>query len=299
MNTEVDHFLTLKRTVHSKVDNTIKYVFSRRDDSVMELSYINKNDGKDIICVPCQTMCNLGCKFCQATDYIGKIQTKPIMGVEISEAIRYIYNDLNLIANPKTLLVSFMGMGEPTLNSKNVIDAMMLIKCEYENIYTRFAFATSLPDFLVVEFFEMARLIKFHNLPVKLHISLHYTNDELRKEWMPKALDIKSTLAAANFYKVFTGNPVEIHYALISGVNDSYSDAAELAHLLKKTGFNVKFLLYNEKKSLEAHASDIEKFKSFRSILDMSESIDSEYYIPPGSDIGSSCGAFLMDEYIV
>lgn len=297
MNEDYYPFLKLKKTVHSSVDNTIKYIFTRRSGEVLEFSYINKNDGKNIICVPCQCMCNLKCKFCQASDFIGKIKATNLMLVEIAEGITYIYDDLDLGKEPKTLLISYMGMGEPIINYKNVVDSMLLIKTDYPNIPVRFAFATSLPKVFNVDFFKMIEQIKSFELNVKLHISLHYTENEIRKEWMPASLDVESTIAAANFYKVNTGNPVEVHYALINGINDNYSDADKLASLLEGTGFNVKFLLYNEKVSVDAHASDIEKFKMFRSILDM-VGIDSEYYIPPGLDVGASCGQFMLEEYI-
>lgn len=290
--------LTLKRTVHSEEDNTIKYIFYRNlGKAIIEFSYINKNDGKDIICVPCQTMCNIGCKFCGTTDFIDKIPTRNLDSLEIAEGVCYIYDDLKLGDNPKTLLVSYMGSGEPILNVDGVIGSMLTLRESYKSINIRFAVATSLPSYHFSHFFKLAGYIKNFSLPVKLHVSLHYTDDGLRGEWMPKALDIKSTLLAAEFYKSSTGNPVEIHYALIGGINDTVSDAIRLSELLKDKDFNVKFLFYNEKTSLDAHASDLGKYEIFKSSL-MMYNISSEYYIPPGLSIGASCGAFLMGEYI-
>lgn len=294
----MENRLKLKKIVNSNVDNTIKYIFYRNhDNAILEFSYISKNDGKDIICVPSQTMCAIGCKFCHTTDYIGKIKVSPILGVDIVEGIDYIYKDLKLSENPKTLLISFMGCGEPVLNYKNVIETMGLIKCEYKDIHTRFAIATSLPDVVFPDFFEMTRLIKSYELPIKLHISLHYTNDKLRNEWMPKAINIESTLAAAEFFKAYTNNPVEIHYALIEGVNDTRDDAYNLCGLIKDKGFNVKFLFYNEKTSLGMHPSEIKQFEMFKAYLDQID-VQAEYYKPPGLDVGASCGQFLMDEYL-
>lgn len=70
------------KLIKSTEDNTIKYIFKlddTLDNFLVEFSYINKNDGKDIICVPSQTMCNLACKFCHTTDYIGKMKTKVLV----------------------------------------------------------------------------------------------------------------------------------------------------------------------------------------------------------------------------
>ena len=294
MNTK----LKLRKMVFSKDDDTIKYVFLRNSTSAtLEFSYINKKDGKNIICVPCQTMCNIGCKFCHTKEYIGIINVTPISADELVEGIEYIYNDLKLDKNPKTLLVSFMGCGEPILNVKNVIQSMSRIRDNYPKLYVRFAIATSLPNYASMEFFRLSKLIKSYELDVKLHLSLHYTNNELRKEWMPKSMNIESTLASGEFYRVYTSNKVEIHYALIDGINDSVEDAVILCNLLKGKDFNVKFLFYNEKTSLGMHPSEIAKFEMFQEYLNQI-GISSEYYKPPGLDVGASCGQFLMDEYL-
>lgn len=48
--------MKLVETLRSKQGRTIKQVFLSQDD-VLEFSYINKGDGKDIVVVPSQTAC--------------------------------------------------------------------------------------------------------------------------------------------------------------------------------------------------------------------------------------------------
>jgi 23S rRNA (adenine2503-C2)-methyltransferase len=285
--------------IKSKLDSTLKYIFKTDDNLIVELSYINKNDGKDIICVPTQTMCDLACKFCHTTDYIGKIKNDNLTYYEIIEFVTYIIDDLKLKDNNRVLLISFMGCGEPILNVDNVVDAMVGIKKLEQNGFSfiRFAISTSLPKNKWLNFYKLIDGIKNNNLPVKMHLSLHYTMDIIRKEWMPASLDIIPSLSAVDFYKKITGNAVEIHYTLIDGVNDTEQDAILLSTFLKDRDFNVKFLFFNEKPSLDFHASSKEKLKIFKRYFDK-YSISHEYYIPPGQDVGSSCGAFLMDTYI-
>lgn len=288
--------ISLKKIVHSSLDNTIKYIFYGDDNLILEFSYINKRDGKDIICVPSQTMCPLGCKFCHTTDFINKIKIRGLNFMEIVNGVRYIYNDLKLSENPKTLLVSYMGCGEPILNVEHVVRSMVTIQREFKDIYVRFAIATSLPASAYHKFFEFVRDIDGLKLPVKLHVSLHYTVEQIRNEWMPNSLDIKSTIVAADFFKTRTGNPVEIHYALLSGINDTSMDAAVLTDLIKDKGFNVKFLFYNKKDSIHVVPSDLKKMDVFIKYFER-YGISHEYYKPPGLDVGASCGQFLMDEY--
>jgi len=288
------------KKVFSQKDNTVKYIFKTLDNLIVEFSYINKDDGKDIICLPSQTMCNIGCKFCHTTEYIGKIKTRNLSHTEILYGVEYLLSELNIYKQNRTLLISFMGCGEPILNVENLITSMKYMKANFEAngiSYVRFAIATSIPKHDAEEFFKLTFLIFEHNLPVKIHLSLHYTIDLIRKDWMKKSLDIIPSLSAVDFYKKLTGNAVEIHYALIDGVNDTEQDAILLSNFLKDKNMNVKFLFYNEKESIDYHASNKEKISIFRKYLDK-YNISHEYYIPPGLDIGASCGQFLMDYYV-
>jgi 23S rRNA (adenine2503-C2)-methyltransferase len=286
--------MKLQKKVKSETDNVVKYIYSTDDNFIVEFSYINKNDGKDIICVPCQTMCNLGCKFCHTTDYIGKIKTRNLTSWEISDCVLKIYDDQKLEGYNRMLLVSYMGCGEPMENISEVVVSMVRLSLDCLSP-VRFAVATGIPKRNIKDFIDFTHKVAFHKLDVKLHISLHYTENDVRKHWMPSAGRIEPTLDLASYFKSYTGNKVEIHYALIEGLNDSDEDIIRLTGMLQHRGFNVKILFYNEKDTLEVKPSD--KYESFKTALDFYE-IPTEYYIPPGLDIGASCGQFLMDYYV-
>jgi len=118
--------MTFIEIIKSESDSTLKYIFKTDDNLIVEFSYINKNDGKDIICVPSQTMCNLACKFCHTTDYIGKIKNVNLEVSEIIGGIKYIIDNLGIEKHGRVLLISFMGCGEPILNVDNIIQSMVL-----------------------------------------------------------------------------------------------------------------------------------------------------------------------------
>lgn len=289
--------------IHSKTDNALKFIFKTEDNLIVEVTYINKNDGKDILCIPCQTMCNLGCKFCHTTDYIGKVKCRNLTSSELINSLRIILVDkeLHIPQNERTLLISMMGCGEPLYNVEHLVDMMNYIKkygeTELNIPYIRFAIATSMPKNKWENFFRLTQLIHENKLPVKLHLSLHYTFDLIRKEWMPASLDIIPSISAVDFYKKLTGNAVEIHYTLIEDVNDTEQDAILLSSFFKGKDINIKFLFFNEKESLNYHALNKDKIKIFRKHLDLN-GIPHEYYIPPAIDIGGSCGQFLMETYL-
>lgn len=282
--------LKLDKKVKSKIDNTIKYIY-KLDGKVVEFSYIDNNSGKDIICVPCQTMCNMKCTFCHLTDHIGKIKVTDINYRYIADGVMEIIDDLNLAS--RSILISYMGCGEPLLNFKNIVDSMIILGGEYDDI--RFGLATMLPKSKWGEFMEMTKRVSDLKLPLKLHLSLHFTNDELRSEWMPAALDIKSSLAALHFYNKVTGNPIEVHYTIMDNINDNFDYATNLELLLRHMNCTIKFMRYSEKESLDVKRASMEKLGEIMTYLEEC-GFDVEYYEPPGDDIGASCGQFLMED---
>jgi 23S rRNA (adenine2503-C2)-methyltransferase len=283
----------------SKIDGTIKFVIKTDDNLIVEFAYIYKKDNKHIICVPSQTSCCMKCQFCHMTDISDKIKLRDLGANEIHHGVKMIYQDLKLQDIHQTLLVSYMGVGEPLLNYINVANSMITLRCSFWNINQpiRFAFATSLPKSYYLNLFKFMNLINKADLNVKMHLSLHYINDDIREQWMQNSLPVMPSITALEFYHELTGNPVEIHYALIKGVNDSIMDAEILANLIANRNIPVKFLLYNEKESIDYHPSNYSQYLLFQKILN-NKNINVEYYAPNGIDIGASCGQILADYYL-
>lgn len=286
--------LVFLEKVYSKVDKTVKFIFLSHSQ-VIEFSYINKDDGKDIICAPTQTACSLGCKFCFLSDY--DLVVRNLVPEEILLPIEYVVRDLNLLTRQdrnQVFLISFMGCGEPLRNIKNTIESCNQIREKYKNVYrvVRFAVASLIPRIRLMQ--EFTEAVKRHRLPLKFHLSLHSPDSEVRKKIMPSASSIAESVILTEFFVRYTGNSAEIHYSMIEGVNDRPEDLSALIRLLKNRGIPVKFLVYNEKPSVDFKGSS--RVDYFRNHLE-SEGIATEFYNPPGADIGSSCGQFLMDYY--
>ena len=278
-------------TIHSKVDKTVKYIFRLQDGLITEVSYIDNGSPKDIICIGSQTSCSMKCRFCLTSDLEGVV-LRNLTSQEISGCVRQVY-DKQCLGN-RILLVSYMGCGEPLLNWMNVIESMIDINQFQPN--SRFAISTLIPNKNVFEFFKFVEKIQFYGLNVKIHLSLHFTKDEIRREWMPAALNIIPSLDALEFYRDITGNSVEIHYTLIEGVNDSVENAEELSNLVVDRQIPIKLLQYNARPCLEYVSSQDKRLRLFKEEL-INNCVRHEYYIPPGQDVGASCGAFLIDYY--
>ncbi|MCL5017262.1 MAG: radical SAM protein [Patescibacteria group bacterium] len=287
--------IRLLDVIRSKIDNTIKFVFLSAGQ-VVEFSYINKNDGKDIICVPTQTACNMGCKFCFLSDI--KIPIRNLETDEICALVDVVVSTLGLIKKEKlnhVLLVSYMGCGEPLLNIDNVIEAGRRIQEYMKKDYrvVRFAVASMIPAMSLMETF--IDKVKKAGLKMKFHLSLHSADHMVRKGLMPSAEPIEESVDLVEKFVNATGNSAEIHYALIKDINDRDIDAEMLAAILKGRPVSVKFLAHNAKPSIDFEES--ERVEYFRAKLEEA-GIKTEFYRPPGWDVGSSCGQFLMDYYL-
>lgn len=275
-------------SIKSSVEDVYKLVFNGTNDIPLEVSFIRKNDGKDILCVPTQTSCKMACKFCHLTGL--DVPANNLFAEEILDLVKS-----SLEFQPpsnSTLLISFMGAGEPLLNVENIIESAKLIKSysKYQN--TRFAISTIIPN--KKSFNHFTDRILENNLPFKLHWSLHCIDEPQRKSLMPSALSTTQSLQLLTSYIEATNQPIEIHYTLMDHINDSLEDAQKIASLIDKR-FVIKLLRFSP------HTNEPFLFES-RNTLEFKKQLESngftvEIYSPPGRDIGSSCGQFILDQY--
>lgn len=296
--------MEIVNVLHSTVDNTVKFkIKDNISSNILEFSFINKNDGKHIICVPTQSSCNMKCVFCPLT-YDDKKTTNinyDIIYLGVNEVLKYMNSthdkqSLNKIRE-ETLLISFMGSGEPLLNSSNLLKACLLLN-SYKLLYTdvRFAVATIIPSRKVFKAFS--DMVKSNELNIKMHLSLHSIDQVVRSELMPRAMPIIDSLKLLQQYADDTGNEIEIHHTLIKDVNDSESDLNSLLKLLKKLNFSKYNVTYKLLSFSEGPEIDLKKSDNYELFEDCIKRIGirSEIYLPPGSDIGAGCGQFDTSE---
>ena len=277
--------------VYSKQDSTVKYVF-QENGFYNEFSWVDNGTPKDIVCASCQTSCNMGCKFCFLS-YVD-LPVRNLSGERIFSYTRHIVED----RGPKNniLLVSYMGCGEPLNNIENVIESMNSLRGYFSDRYelVRFGLATIMPSSSGVR--KFIKLVKKNNLPVKLHLSLHATDPDKRKYLIPGGIDISQSINLLQAFREKTGNSVELHYSLINGFSDREDDINRLLSLIKKDKIPVKFLKYNDNSNEDLSGTEKEKILKYMSLL-KDNGVFSEYYEPPGVDVGASCGQFLKEFY--
>jgi len=266
----------------SKIDGTVKYLFSLNDGECVE-SVLMRYEHGNTICVSSQAGCRMGCKFCAST-LGGKV--RDLSAGEILSQVLTVMRDVGeRISN-----IVMMGIGEPLDNYENVIKFLRLVGSpDGVNIgYRHISLSTC---GVVPGIYALAK----EEFPITLSISLHSTNDAERSELMPvnRKWGIDELLSACRSYFDTTGRRISFEYTLISGKNDDLPHARDLAKLLKKYFENlpchVNLIPVNPVKERGFDHGNTKEIRAFCEKLN-SLGINATVRRHLGGDIDASCG---------
>jgi 23S rRNA (adenine2503-C2)-methyltransferase len=234
----VDHQECIEETCESPTE---KILLELQDKSLVE-SVLIASENRLTACVSSQIGCPLQCPFC-ATGRMGFHRN--LSAGEITGQI-YALNKLIAAKEPdKTITnIVFMGMGEPLLNTDNVIEAIdTLSKRNYNFTLSQKKITISTVGVIP----EIQRLAK-SGIKTKLAVSLHAADQEKRESIMPIAArqyPLKELGRSLSEYTALTGMPVTIVYLLLKGINDSLDDAKMLARFSKTFLCKINLIDYN------------------------------------------------------
>ena len=262
----------------SKIDDTVKYLFTLSDGEYVE-SVVMKYKYGYSICISTQVGCKMGCTFCASA--IGGFVRQLSTGEMLSE-IYTAQKDLNIKINHLVL----MGTGEPLDNYDNVMKMLKLITDEKgQNMSMRHISLSTCG--IVPKIYELAD----EKLGLTLSVSLHAPNDNIRNQSMPvnKIYKTDELLKACKHYADSTSRRISFEYAMIKGVNDSDECAFELADRLKNILCHVNLIPVNNVRETNYIKSSVERQKRFIDILS-SRGITATVRRTLGSDINASCG---------
>ncbi|MQA12160.1 MAG: 23S rRNA (adenine(2503)-C(2))-methyltransferase RlmN [Pseudonocardiaceae bacterium] len=224
--------LTVVRQVECDEGATRKTLWRAHDGTMLE-SVLMRYPDRVTLCVSSQAGCGMACPFC-ATGQGGL--ERNLSTAEIVDQIRAAaaamregeFGSLGRLSN-----VVFMGMGEPLANYRRVADAVHRI-CDPApgglGISQRSVTVST------VGLAPAMRRLADEGLSVRLAVSLHAPDDELRDTLVPvnNRWKISEVLAAARYYADRTGRRVSVEYALIRDMNDHPWRADLLGSLLRE-----------------------------------------------------------------
>ena len=199
-----EHFIINSVKIHSSqlsIDKTIKNSFILHDAHLIE-GVLIPSQGRMTACVSSQVGCSLTCKFC-ATGYMER--KRNLNPDEIYDQVVLIDRQARENYGVPLSNIVYMGMGEPLLNYKNVLESVEKITSE-EGL-------NMAAKRITVSTAGIAKMIKNlgdDEVKFNLALSLHAANDEKRNTIMPinEHNSLKALAEALKYYYAKTKNPV-------------------------------------------------------------------------------------------
>lgn len=269
------------RTQISANKDTYKTLFETLDGQKIEAVLMRFKDGRNSLCISCQSGCQMGCKFC-ATGTMGLL--KHLTYEEIFDQALY-YSQLLHKEGTSLSNIVFMGMGEPFMNYDNVIKAANLLSDpDYLGLGARrITISTSgvVPGIL-----KLADEPKQYNLA----ISLHSPDQTTRERIMPIARrwPISELMDAAQTYLQKTRRRISYEYVMLKGVNDTVEQARMLGELVQGQLCHINLIPYNPTGS-EFESTTSSNILKFRDILEK-YGLQVTVRVTMGQDIDAACG---------
>jgi len=270
-------------TQQLSTDGTMKFGFKLFDDHIIE-GVLIPTEGRYTACVSSQVGCSLSCSFC-ATGFLKR--QRNLTDAEIYDQYVLINNACRKQYGKPLTNVVFMGMGEPLLNYKNVLDGIDRLTAEDGlNIS---------PKRITVSTAGIAKMIKkLGDDEVKFHLalSLHATNDENRNKIMPinESNNLDVLVEALNYFYDKTEGRITFEYILLDGVNDSEEDAHRLIKLARRVpGAKVNIIEYNPIDQADFQKPNLEQRAKFSRIMNTA-GVTTTLRKSRGKDIDAACG---------
>ncbi|HKG36556.1 MAG TPA: 23S rRNA (adenine(2503)-C(2))-methyltransferase RlmN [Solirubrobacterales bacterium] len=222
--------LEVEHTARSR-DGTEKALFATGDGRPVEAVLMRYRDGRRSVCVSSQSGCPLTCTFCATgTMRFGRnLRAGEILDQALhfrrGEAIDH---------------VVFMGMGEPLMNLDSVLAA-----CER---LPSMGVASSHTTVSTVGWVPGIARMAAEGPPVRLALSLHAADPDLRSELMPvnDRCPLPEVIEACLAWRGARRRRVYVEYLMLAGVNDRFEQAVALAELLRpREAFKVNLIPYN------------------------------------------------------
>jgi 23S rRNA (adenine2503-C2)-methyltransferase len=247
--------LTAERELSCDQGQTRKTLWRAADGSYVE-SVLMRYPGRVTMCVSSQAGCGMACPFC-ATGQAGLTRN-----LSAAEIVAQVVAGARALASGevpggrgRVSNVVFMGMGEPLANYSRVLSAVRRIT---DPVPDGLGISRRAVTISTVGLVPAIGRLAAEGLPVRLAVSLHAPDDELRDELVPvnRRWKIAELLDAAWAYSAASGRRVSIEYALIRDVNDHGWRADALARLLAGHPAHVNLIPLNPTPGSRWTASD-------------------------------------------
>ncbi len=256
---------------------TTKWLWALDDGARIETVLMQYPD-RVTVCVSTQAGCAMACQFC-ATGQSG-FQRQLTQG----EIVEQVAAAMRKSGSRRVSNIVFMGMGEPLANYDRVWGAVVRLHGDMGLSARHLTLST-------VGIVPGIRRLATETLPVNLAVSLHAANNVLRDELVPinRRYPLEVLADACVEYVRASGRRLSIEWAMIDGVNDRSSDAAELAEFARPLGAHVNLIPLNPTPGYPVVGSSRDQVRRFRDQL-VALGLNATIRVTRGVEIDAACG---------
>lgn len=276
--------------VQRSADGTIKSRYRLFDGHMIESVLIPvPSDKRFTVCVSSQVGCSLTCKFC-ATGQMKRVRNLDA-GEIYDQVVQVNQQCLETFGHPLTNIV-YMGMGEPLLAYKSVMESIRLITSpEGLNMAPRRITVST------AGISKMIRKLADDKVRFNLALSLHAADDAKRNEIMPinENNGLEILMDSLEYFYKETGNRISYEYITFQDYNDGMDDARKLLKLCKRFPVHVNIIEYNPIDGSEFKKSSEKNIDDFAAFL-IRNGVMTTVRRSRGKDIDAACGQLANKE---
>ena len=276
----IDRIANVDKQVSS--DRTIKNAFSVDGTKIIE-GVLIPTTSRTTACISSQVGCSLSCKFCAT----GKLKLmRNLTAGEIVDQVVELSKQAEEMYGQHLTNIVYMGMGEPLLNYKNMLQSTEII--------TSPKGLNMSPKRITVSTAGIAKMIrKLGDDEVKfnLALSLHAANDKKRSHIMEinDSNNLEALRDALVYFYEKTNNRITLEYIIFKDFNDQLEDAQELAVFARNFPCKINIIEYNAIDDGEFQQADVQNVNAFARYLEERNMIVN-IRRSRGKDIDAACG---------
>ncbi len=258
-------------SAHPAADGSERLLVRLHDGHLVESVLLPRGG----LCISSQVGCAVGCVFCM-TGKSGLLR-------QLGSAEMVAQVALARTRRPVSKVV-FMGMGEPSHNLDAVLEAIDFLGTTGDVGHKNLVFST------VGDPRAFERLPQGRVKPA-LALSLHTTDDELRRRLLPRAprLSPAQLVEAADAYARATGYPVQYQWTLLEGINDTAQELEGIEKLFAGRFGVLNLIPFNAVEGMPFSRPALEHAQAFAREL-KSRNILTKLRNSAGQDVDGGCG---------
>jgi len=266
--------LATLQSAHPGEDSSERLLVQLRDGQTVESVLLPRGG----LCVSSQVGCAVGCVFCMTgqSGLIRQVGSAEIVAQVVLARQRRAVNK-----------VVFMGMGEPSHNLDNVLEAIELLGTVGNIGHKNLVFSTVGDP----RAFERLHSLQEGDVRPALAVSLHTTRPALREQLLPRAprLSIDELVDHAERYARATGYPIQYQWTLLEGINDTPEEIEGIVRLLSGKYALMNMIPFNAVDGLSFQRPSWEKAAEIARTLHR-RGILTKLRHSAGQDVEGGCG---------